>query len=297
MATAPSSPSCIPIGRNSMTTTHRPQHPASARMEVEVYDYWYRQPKAKQRKRGAAPTRASRWRRGTPSSSATCASRTSRTPSTTARSPYVPLFNTFIPGVPSGRPELFDIEQPDPREGRAHERGRADAGQDHRRPVLAVGRTRGSRRGAAGRDAQAQQGGRPRCGQSGREPSSPWMPEFQLEQYLARLDREMADVSGLNDLLRGLAPATVLSSSARPSPRWWPTTRPASASSATCSTSGAREVWDLAAHVWGRKNTGHRAGAGRRRPAAADRPVADPARRHGDGGHGQPTSSTASCGR
>ena len=32
------------------------------------------------------------------------------------------------------------------------------------------------------------------------------MPEFQLEQFLARIDREMVDVSGLNDLLRGLAP-------------------------------------------------------------------------------------------
>jgi hypothetical protein len=42
---------------------------------------------------------------------------------------------------------------------------------------------------------------------------SPWMPEFQLEQFLTRIDREMVDVSGLNDLLRGLAPASVMSSS------------------------------------------------------------------------------------
>ena len=41
---------------------------------------------------------------------------------------------------------------------------------------------------------------------------SPWMPEFQLEQFLTRIDREMVDVSGLNDLLRGLAPAQVMSS-------------------------------------------------------------------------------------
>ena len=39
------------------------------------------------------------------------------------------------------------------------------------------------------------------------------MPEFQLEAYLSRLDRELQDISGLNDLLRGLAPAQVLSSS------------------------------------------------------------------------------------
>jgi hypothetical protein len=38
------------------------------------------------------------------------------------------------------------------------------------------------------------------------------MPEFQLEQFLSRIDREMVDVSGLNDLLRGMAPASVMSS-------------------------------------------------------------------------------------
>jgi hypothetical protein len=38
------------------------------------------------------------------------------------------------------------------------------------------------------------------------------MPEFQWGDYLDRIDRELADVSGLNDLLRGLAPAQVLSS-------------------------------------------------------------------------------------
>jgi hypothetical protein len=42
---------------------------------------------------------------------------------------------------------------------------------------------------------------------------TPWMPEFQLEQFLGRIDREMVDVSGLNDLLRGMAPASVMSSS------------------------------------------------------------------------------------
>jgi len=45
------------------------------------------------------------------------------------------------------------------------------------------------------------------------EPISPFVAQFQLEQFLGRLDREMATVSGLNDLLLGLAPAQVLSSS------------------------------------------------------------------------------------
>jgi len=42
---------------------------------------------------------------------------------------------------------------------------------------------------------------------------TPFIAEFQLEQYLGRIDREMAVISGLNDLLLGLAPAQVLSSS------------------------------------------------------------------------------------
>jgi hypothetical protein len=45
------------------------------------------------------------------------------------------------------------------------------------------------------------------------EPITPFIPQFQLESYLTRLDREMASISGLNDLLLGLAPASVLSSS------------------------------------------------------------------------------------
>jgi hypothetical protein len=45
------------------------------------------------------------------------------------------------------------------------------------------------------------------------ETITPFIAQFQLEQYLGRLDREGAAISGLNDLLQGLAPAQVLSSS------------------------------------------------------------------------------------
>jgi hypothetical protein len=38
------------------------------------------------------------------------------------------------------------------------------------------------------------------------------MPEFQIEQYLQRVDRELVDVSGLNDLMRGMAPTQTMSS-------------------------------------------------------------------------------------
>jgi len=42
---------------------------------------------------------------------------------------------------------------------------------------------------------------------------SPFIPQFQIEDYNRRVDREIAVVTGLNDLLLGLAPSGVLGSS------------------------------------------------------------------------------------
>jgi hypothetical protein len=41
----------------------------------------------------------------------------------------------------------------------------------------------------------------------------PFIPNFQIEQYITRIDRELTVATGLNDLLLGLAPAQVLGSS------------------------------------------------------------------------------------
>jgi hypothetical protein len=41
----------------------------------------------------------------------------------------------------------------------------------------------------------------------------PFIPQFQIEDYNKRIDREIAVVTGLNDLLLGLAPTSVLGSS------------------------------------------------------------------------------------
>jgi hypothetical protein len=41
----------------------------------------------------------------------------------------------------------------------------------------------------------------------------PFIPQFQIEAYVARIDRELTVATGLNDLLLGLAPAQVLGSS------------------------------------------------------------------------------------
>lgn len=125
--------------------------------------------------------------------------------------PYVPLFNTFIPGYPGGRPDLLDVE-PLIRE----KMERITSGGQ----MIANG-VAGDYWQLVGPDAMKVPAGlkpvrneviAPGPG-SRIETITPFIAQFQLEQYLGRIDREMAAVSGLNDLLLGLAPAQVLSSS------------------------------------------------------------------------------------
>ncbi len=126
--------------------------------------------------------------------------------------PYVPLFNTYIPGVPNGRSDFYDIEQII----REKEERLSSGGQMIHKAIM------GQYWQLVGPEApdEVPAGVTPKenetiaPGPGNRvEKIEPFIPEFQLEQYLARLDRELVDVSGLNDLLRGLAPASVMSSS------------------------------------------------------------------------------------
>jgi hypothetical protein len=125
--------------------------------------------------------------------------------------PYVPVFNTYIPGVPDGRSEFYDIEQ------LIREKDeRLSAG------AQMISKTVGGQywqlTGPEAPDTvppgvQPQPDKVTAPGAGNRiESIDPWMPEFQFDTYLDRIDRELSDVSGLNDLLRGMAPAQVLSS-------------------------------------------------------------------------------------
>ena len=126
--------------------------------------------------------------------------------------PYVPLFNTFVPGVPMGRPELWDIE-PLVRE----ENELLTAGSQMIKNGVA-----GDFWQLVGPDAPTRvpAGLKPKRnelvgpGPGNRiETITPFIAQFQLEQFFGRIDRTKAAISGLNDLLLGLAPAQVLSSS------------------------------------------------------------------------------------
>jgi hypothetical protein len=126
--------------------------------------------------------------------------------------PYVPLFNTFIPGVPDGRADLWDAE-PLLREKMEIVTGGSQ---------MIHNGTTGDMWQLVGADApiRVPAGLKPEKnklvgpGPGNRiETITPFIAQFQLEQFLGRIDRELATVTGLNDLLLGLAPSQVLNSS------------------------------------------------------------------------------------
>ncbi|MSP56415.1 MAG: hypothetical protein EXR69_12550 [Myxococcales bacterium] len=179
---------------------------AAGDAKVEVWDYWYRQPVW----RGTAFVRMDTYNivvagnlivRGP-----------IKYPEYAGALPYMPVFNTFVPGLPAGRPDLYDVEQL-----LREKYEKVTAGSQ----MIANG-VAGDYWQLIGPDApnRVPPGLKPRRnelvapGPGNRiEVITPFIAQFQLEQYLGRVDRELAAISGLNDLLLGLAPAQVLSSS------------------------------------------------------------------------------------
>lgn len=175
---------------------------------IEVWDYWYRRP-GKPGRPGKA-TKMETW------NVVIAGNAVVRGPYKYAGyegdMPYVPLRNTYIPARPTGRSELHDIENLI-REKQA----RITAGAQ-----MIAKATAGDYWQLTGTEAPSKvpAGAKPKLnevatpGPGNRiEAITPVIMQFQLEQFLARIDREMATSSGLNDLLLGLAPAQVLSSS------------------------------------------------------------------------------------
>lgn len=179
---------------------------ASADLRVEVYDYWYKRPKGKVR--FGKPTKFETWNAIFVGNAMV---KNERHPEYDGAMPFVPLANTYIPGVPEGRSDLYDVEhiirEKDEKMSEISQMmSRAIKGQywqlvgpespdtvpAHVKPI-----PNGVTAPGAGNRIEAIQ---------------PWMPEFQAEQYIGRLDREAVEVTGLNDLLRGLAPSQVMSS-------------------------------------------------------------------------------------
>jgi hypothetical protein len=177
-------------------------------LEVEVYDYWYRRPAVGAQLRFGKPTKFETWNAVFVGNVMVANQRHAEYK---GNLPYVPLFNTYIPGLPEGRPEFYDIEQiireKDERVSEnAQMMSRAVNGQywqltgpeaPDQVPTTMKPVPNGVLAPGAGNRLES---------------IDPWMPEFQFENFLTRLDRELVDASGLNDLLRGLAPSQVLDS-------------------------------------------------------------------------------------
>lgn len=177
-------------------------------MMAEVFDYWYKKPKDGATTTIGKPVAYETWNA---IFIGNVMVKNEAHPEYDGRMPYVPLFNSYLPGVPDGKPEFYDIEQ------LLREKDeRLSAG------AQMISRTvSGQFWQLVGPEAPytVPAGVKPKPdevigpGPNNRiEKIEPWMPEFQLEQFLTRLDRELSDVSGLNDLLRGLSPAAILSS-------------------------------------------------------------------------------------
>jgi hypothetical protein len=216
---------------------------------VECVDYWYRRPKEGATITPGEPTPMETWNAIFVGN---FLAKDMPHPEYEGRLPYLPLFNTFLPGVSDGRSELYDIEQI----VREKDERLSAGGQMIQKGV------KGQMWQLTGQEAPdaVPSGLKPQeekviaPGAGNRiEAITPFIPAFELENYLNRLDRELADVSGLNDLLRGLAPASVLSSS--------------KAINALISNYEARirikrdlfyrwrkEIWELAKQVWGHKD-------------------------------------------
>lgn len=199
----------IPIVRDSITepVPTRVAQRNNTELQVEVYDYWYRKPVAGRRE----PGKAVKFETWNAIFVGNYMVKNEVHAEYKGKMPYVPLFNTYIPGVADGRPELYDVEQLIREKDERMTGGAQMFNKALHQPWQLTG--------AEAPDV-VPQGLKPvpdkvsAPGAGNRiEPITPWLPEFQLEQFIARIDRDMADVTGLNDLLRGLAPASVLSSS------------------------------------------------------------------------------------
>ena len=171
-------------------------------MQVEVYDYWYKVPTSA----GKPPMV---W-------NAIFVGNTlvkhSRHPEYEGKIPYVLVQNGKVPGSPYGKPELYDVEQllreKDERITNQAQMIQSVVGGQMWQlvgpeapdevPPSALPKPNKVAAPGPGNEIRALQ---------------PYIPQFQIEDYNKRIDREIAVVTGLNDLLLGLAPTSVLGSS------------------------------------------------------------------------------------
>lgn len=180
----------------------------STDLRIEVSDYWYRKPRADARWEYGKPVKFETWNAIFVGN---CMVKNEVHKEYRGKLPYVPLFNSFIPGLPNGKSNFWDIEQ---LMREKDERLSENAQMIHRAIAGQMWQLTGAE---APSEVDPNLHPTPNQiiapgGGNRVEALQPWMPEFQIEQYMSRVDRELVDVSGLNDLMRGMAPTQVMSS-------------------------------------------------------------------------------------
>lgn len=175
---------------------------AYEQMQVEVYDYWYKVPSAP----GKAPVVYNAIFVGN------TLVKNDAHQEYQGRLPYIHLPNGKIPGSPYGKPALYDAEQllreKDERVTAMAQMIQSVVGGQMWQLVgpEAPDEVSANALPKPGRVATPGPGNELRAIQ-------PFIPNFQIEQYIQRVDRELTVATGLNDLLLGLAPESVLGSS------------------------------------------------------------------------------------
>jgi hypothetical protein len=171
-------------------------------MQIEVYDYWYKEP-------GAAGKPAIVWNAIFVGNTLVKQTRHTEYKGTI---PYIILQNGKVPGSPYGKPELYDVEQ------LLREKDERITNQAQMIQSVVGGQMWQLVGPEAPNEVPSNALAKPNKVSApgpGNELRAlvPFIPQFQVEDYNKRIDREIAVVTGLNDLLLGLAPTSVLGSS------------------------------------------------------------------------------------
>jgi hypothetical protein len=180
----------------------------STDIRIEVNDYWYRKPRGEGNHEPGKPVKFDTYNAIFVGNEMV---KNEKHSEYRGKLPFVPLFNTYLPGLPNGKSNFWDIEQ---LLREKDERISENAQMIHRAIAGQMWQLTG-----AEAPLEVPAGSKPLPneiytpgGGNRLEALEPWMPEFQIESYLARIDRELVDVSGLNDLMRGMAPTQVMNS-------------------------------------------------------------------------------------
>jgi hypothetical protein len=180
----------------------------SSDIRIEVSDYWYRRPREDQRIEKGKPVKFETWNAIFVGNEMV---KNKMHREYRGKLPYVPLFNSYLPGLPNGKSNFWDIEQ---LLREKDERISENAQMIHRAIAGQYWQLTGAEApNVVDPNLKPEPNAIIAPGPGNRvEALQPWMPEFQMEQFLSRIDRELVDASGLNDLMRGMAPTQIMSS-------------------------------------------------------------------------------------